>query len=219
MEIHRLTTMEEGYPVDLFNKLYKETENLRKALSYQIDHRRYGVTPDIIKSWFDDKFIFVFNKHFKDKEPDILKGFLINSLRTFKMRILRKAYNGEGEFYGSCVTLDGEFDLINIIPDNNVNSNETVFYDLAMEFMKKKLSDNAYLLFQIQIDPPPYIMSRIDNSNSRIPNNLIAEFLNIDSNMDEADKYIKSLKKEINNAIKSAKDYFSNNNSLAPVIN
>lgn len=215
MEIHRLTQMKEGYPVDLFNKLYKETESLRRSLSFQIDHRRYGVTQDIIKSWFDDKFIFVFNKHFQDKEPDILKGFLINSLRTFKMRILRKAYNGEGEFYGSCVTLDGEYDLINIIPDTDKGDNESVFYNLAMEFMKKKLSDNAYLLFQIQIDPPPYIMSRVENCNSRIPNKLIAEFLNIDNDLDEADRYIKSLKKEINNAIKSAKEYFNDENSLA----
>ena len=215
MEIHRLTQMKEGYPVDLFNKLYKETESLRRSLSFQIDHRRYGVTQDIIKSWFDDKFIFVFNKHFQDKEPDILKGFLINSLRTFKMRILRKAYNGEGEFYGSCVTLDGEYDLINIIPDTDKGDNESVFYNLAMEFMKKKLSDNAYLLFQVQIDPPPYIMSRVENCNSRIPNKLIAEFLNIDNDLDEADRYIKSLKKEINNAIKSAKEYFNDENSLA----
>ena len=218
MEIHRLTQMKEGYPVDLFNKLYKETESLRRSLSFQIDHRRYGVTQDIIKSWFDDKFIFVFNKHFQDKEPDILKGFLINSLRTFKMRILRKAYNGEGEFYGSCVTLDGEYDLINIIPDTDKGDNESVFYNLAMEFMKKKLSDNAYLLFQIQIDPPPYIMSRVENCNSRIPNKLIAEFLNIDNDLDEADRYIKSLKKEINNAIKSAKEYFNNTTLALPTI-
>ena len=218
MEIHRLTQMKEGYLVDLFNKLYKETESLRRSLSFQIDHRRYGVTQDIIKSWFDDKFIFVFNKHFQDKEPDILKGFLINSLRTFKMRILRKAYNGEGEFYGSCVTLDGEYDLINIIPDTDKGDNESVFYNLAMEFMKKKLSDNAYLLFQIQIDPPPYIMSRVENCNSRIPNKLIAEFLNIDNDLDEADRYIKSLKKEINNAIKSAKEYFNNTTLALPTI-
>ena len=218
MEIHRLTQMKEGYPVDLFNKLYKETESLRRSLSFQIDHRRYGVTQDIIKSWFDDKFIFVFNKHFQDKEPDILKWFLINSLRTFKMRILRKAYNGEGEFYGSCVTLDGEYDLINIIPDTDKGDNESVFYNLAMEFMKKKLSDNAYLLFQIQIDPPPYIMSRVENCNSRIPNKLIAEFLNIDNDLDEADRYIKSLKKEINNAIKSAKEYFNNTTLALPTI-
>lgn len=218
MEIHRLTQMKEGYPVDLFNKLYKETRGLRKSLSYQIDHRRYGVSSDIIESWFDDKFIFVFNKHFQELEPDVLKGFIINSLKTFKFRILRKAYNIEGEFFSSCVTLDGEFDLINIIPETNTIDNSDTFYNLAIEFMKKKLSDNAYLLFQIQLDPPPYIISKLKNSKSRIPNSLVLEFLNIDPTP-ESDRYIKSLKKEINNAIKNAKEFFHNESSLAFNIN
>lgn len=208
MEIHRLTTMKEGYPVDLFNKLYKETEGLRRNLTYQIDHRRYGVTSDIIKSWFDDKFIFVFNKHFNDKDPDILKGYLINSLKTFKLRMLRKAYNIEGEFYNHCVTLDGEDNLINIIPEAEEESNSDIFYNLVKEFMKNKLSDNAYMVLQLQLDPPPYILTRIENRNSRIPNKLIAEFLNIDEDIDEAERYIRRLKKEINSAIKSAKEYF-----------
>ena len=214
MEIHRLTPMKDNYPVDLFNKLYKETESLRRSLSYQIDHRRYGVTQDVIKSWFDDKFILVFNKYFTEKEPEILKGYLINSLRTFKMRILRKAYNCEGEFFSSCVTLDGEYDLINIIPDTDTENNTSVFYNMTVDFMKNKLSDNAYLLFQIQIDPPPFIINRLEKSNYRIPDKLICEFLNIDITP-EADKYISSLKKEINNAIKSAKEHFKNCSPLA----
>ena len=86
-----------------------------------------------------------------------------------------------------------------------------------MEFMKEKLSDNAYLLFQIQIDPPPYIINRLEKSNSRIPNKLISEFLNIDVTP-EADKYISNLKKEINNAIKSAKEYFNNTTLALPTI-
>ncbi len=88
MEIHRLTPMKDGYSEVLFNKIYSETHNLRKSLANQIDPRRYGVSPDIILSWFDDKFIFVFNKHFSDKNPDILKGFIINSLKTFKYTFL-----------------------------------------------------------------------------------------------------------------------------------
>ena len=84
MEIHRLVPMKTGYDELLFNKLYKETEALRNLLTYQIDHRRYGVTQDIIKSWFDDKFIFVFNKYYGDIEEGQLKGRIINALRTFK---------------------------------------------------------------------------------------------------------------------------------------
>ena len=83
MELHRLKPMESGYDSQLFNKLYKETTQLRKSLARQIDSRRFGVSDDVILSWFDDKFMFVFNKHFKDKEVDVLRGFIINSLQTF----------------------------------------------------------------------------------------------------------------------------------------
>lgn len=216
MENHRLTPMKEGYPEDLFNKLYAETRNLRRSLAYQIDPRRYGVTRDIIESWFDDKFIFVFNKYFDNKDPDVLKGHLINALRTFKYRILRKAYNKEGQFYESLIELEGESELINIIPDRSLETHENIFYNLAFEFMKERLTENAYLLLQVQIDPPPYILSRIKKCNARIPNHLYAEFLDIDLGDDnKTERYIKRLKKEINLTIKGAKDYFDNN-QLAP---
>jgi hypothetical protein len=214
MEINRLTEMKEGYPIDLFNKLYKETKNLRKSLAYQIDHRRYGVSRDIIESWFDDKFMFVFNKYFTEQEPDHLKGSIINSLKFFKNRILRKAYNAEGEFYGSRITVDGEYDLLNIIPDLAEEKSENLFYDMAMQFMRSQLTDNAYILFQVQIDPPPFIMSRIQNCNSRISNQIIAEFLDLEYSV-ETESYIKSLKKEINNATKNAKDFFLKEDTLA----
>lgn len=216
MEIHRLTEMKEGYPKDLFNQLYSETKNLRRSLAYQIDSRRYGVTPDIIQSWFDDKFIFVFNKHFDNKEPDVLKGFIINSLKMFKYRILRKAYNGEGEFHTSVVELEGENELINVIPDRTFEPTQDVFYGLALEFMKKKLSDNAYVLFQVQMDTPPYILSRIKSGSSRIPNSLLAEFLGLEFETErKTDKYIKSLKKEINTTLKNAREFFSDKDPLA----
>lgn len=216
MENHRLKPMKEGYPEDLFNKLYKETGNLRRSLAYQIDSRRYGVSNDIILSWFDDKFIFVFNKYFEEKEPNLLKAYIINALKTFKYRVLRKAYGGEGVFYTSLVQLEGDSELINIIPDKSFQTPEQVFYDLAFEFMKNKLSDNAFILFQVQIDPPPYILDKIKNCNSRIPNNLLASFLDIDMGSERAtEKYIRNLKKEVNLAINNAREYFSNKDPLA----
>jgi len=216
MEIHRLKPMKEGYSEELFNKLYKETQNLRKSLARQIDCRRYGVTNDIILSWFDDKFIFVFNKHFDNKDPDVLKGFIISALQTFKYRILRKAYNIEGEFHSSKVELEGEDNLINIIPDETFNKTEDIFYNIALEFMKERLTANAFILFQIQMDPPPYILHRIKNGNSRIPNSLIAEFLDIHvDNPNGADRYIKNLKKEVNTTLKKAREYFLDKDPLA----
>lgn len=215
MEIHRLTRMREGYSQELFNKLYQETKPLRISLARQIDARRYNVTNDIIQSWFDDKFIFVFNKHFDNKQPEVLKGYIINALKTFKLRILRKAYNQEGLFHSSLVELEGESEIINYIPDRTFETTESIFRDMVVEFMKEKLSDNAYLLFELQLDPPPYIINRIPKPSSKIPYDLIIDYLGIDFGDYNSDiRYAKKLRKEIAKAIKNAREYF-NNESLA----
>lgn len=210
MELHRLKPMKEGYDEKLFTDLYLETKALRRSLASQIDHRRYGVSPDIILSWFDDKFIHVFNKYADSKDRDILKGYIINSLKTYKYRILRVAYQKEGEFYSSIVSNDLEdFDILDNIPDTDPEEIHSIFYETMMEFMKNRLSDNAYLVLQIQLNPPPFIVNRLEKNNSRIPNDLIIEFLNIEyDDYSDADNYIQQLKKEINQAIKNAKDYF-----------
>lgn len=214
MEIHRLKPMEEDYPKELFNRLYKETESLRRSLAHQINPRRYNVSKDIIQSWFDDKFIFVFNKHFKDKDPDILKGFIINSLQTFKYRILRKAYSKEGEFYTNLIELEGDSNLINYIPDSNDLDSGDIFFNLVLEFFKKELSDDAYILLNLQLNPPPYILNKLPKSNSPIPVKLYSEFLNLPDNTNSY-KYIKKLKKDIAITIEKAKLEFNSNLALS----
>ena len=204
MENHRLKPMVEGYSEELFNKLYQETSQLRKTLAWGIDNRRYGVSKDIIESWFDDKFIFVFNKHCKDHNPDVLKGFIISSLQTFKSRILRGAYSKKNEIYSSTIELEGEFNLINYIPDNSDISNGDIFFGLVLEFFNKELSSDAFSLFQLQLNPPPYILNRIKKSNSQIPLNLILEFFGLE-NVHKNIKYIRQLRKDITLATEKAK--------------
>lgn len=204
MEIHRLTTMKDGYPVELFNKLYKETQQLRKSLAWGIDHRRYGVTNDVIESWFDDKFIFVFNKHFDNQDPDHLKGTIINSLRFFKNRVLRKAYSQEGEFHTNTIDLEGTSMLINYLPDKADIANDELFLNLALEFMKEELSDNAFMLLNLQLNPPPFILDKIKKSNTNIPLDLILEFFDLD-NISKNVRLVRNLKKEISQAIEKAK--------------
>jgi len=205
MEIHRLTPMKEGYSEELFNRLYKETEKLRNSLVYGIDHRRFGVSKDIVQSWFDDKFIFVFNKHFQDHDPDRLKGDIISSLQKFKFRVLRGAYTKQAEFYTNSIELEGESNLINYIPDSSDITNENIFMGLVTEFFKKTLSDDAYLLFELTLNPPPFILNRIPKSNSQIPLNLILEFFDLDD-IHKNIKYIRKLKQEIQLATKKARE-------------
>lgn len=205
MEIHRLTPMKQGYDENLFNKLYRETESLRNLLTYQIDARRYGVTPDIIKSWFDDKFIFVFNKYYGEISEGQLKGRIINALKTFKFRMLRKAYS-KYNLYNNEVKLEGESNLINIIPIENEISDHELFLELALKYLKKNLCDDAFLVLEIELNPPPYILNRI-SPNSKVPAKLIVEYLELEPDKDSI-TYIRELRNEINNEILNARSYF-----------
>ena len=208
MEIHRLIPMKMGYDELLFNKLYKETEALRNLLTYQIDHRRYGVTSDIIKSWFDDKFIFVFNKYYGEIEEGQLKGRIINALRTFKFRILRKAYS-KYNIYNNIVRLEGENKLINIIPLSTETSEHEIFLELALKYLKKNLCDDAFLILELELNPPPYILNNLKSSKTKIPAKLIAEYLNLEPHRDSS-LYITDLRSEINYCTEQAKEYFRN---------
>jgi len=207
MEIHRLVPMKEGYDQNLFNKLYKETEGLRNLLTYQIDARRYGVTPDIIHSWFDDKFIWVFNKYYGELSEGQLKGRLINSLKTFKFRILRKAYS-KYNIHINEVRLEGEMNLINIIQIEEEISNHDLFLEMALKYLKKNLCDDAYLILELELNPPPYILKRISSSKTKIPSKLLAEYLDLEP-IKNSSLYINELRSEIGSCIECAKNYFS----------
>lgn len=203
MELHRLKEMQPNYNQNLFNKLYQETKGLKKSLVYQIDSKRLGVTPDIIESWFDDKLLFVFNKYYGKVTDNVLKGFIINSLKLFKFRILRKAYS---EF--TVVSLDDESKLINIIPSKEEDSNKETLLSLALSFMQERLSNNAWLLLQLELDTPDFITSRMKNDKTKIPAKLICEYLGLEVN-NNAIAFINSLRIDIQNCIEEAKTYFN----------
>jgi hypothetical protein len=211
MEIHRLKPMKEGYDQKLFNRLYKETEPLRRSLVYQVNPRRFGVTSDIIFSWFDDKFIWVFNKYADQITPDQLKGRMINSLATFKFRILRRAYSKTNIYANEIDILrldDFDASIANIIPDKTEIGNHELFLELALNYLKKNLCDDALLILQLDLNPPPYIMDKMVNPKTKIPAKLIAEYLDLDLCQDSI-SFINDLRKEIKYWINEAKEYFS----------
>lgn len=204
MENHRLTTMVEDYPVDLFNQIYEDTRNLRKSLTYSINPRYYGVDKSLIESWFDDKFIYVFNKHCKEHNPDVLKGFIINSLQTFRNRVLKQAYCQKNQLYSEAISIDTEYDLVNFMVDKEEISNRDLFMGIVNEFFKRELSEDAFLIYQLQLNPPPYILNRIKKFNSSINAKLILEFLGMDNNSKNM-KLLRSLRKEISLTTEKAK--------------
>lgn len=206
LELNRLRTMPEAYDERLFNKLYSKTENLRQKLARGIDSRRFGLCHEDVVSFFDVKFIFVFSKH-HEKDEQILLGFILNSLRNFKCRILRAAYTNKFSqnitSVENLITLEDEVSHDPLPQPNNL--------DKMMDYMKEHLSPNAYMVLDIKLNPPPYILKRINTSPDanlqKIPDHLILDYLDLGTS-EKSYKYFDSLKKEIKNAIAYAKTHF-----------
>ena len=64
-----------------------------------------------------------------------------------------------------------------------------------VEFMKEKLSDDAYILLQTQTNPPPYIMNYQKSNTSRITVKMILDFFELeDNNKNKINKNLRILK-------------------------
>jgi len=208
MELHRLKPVPDNYDRVLFNSLYESTYPLRKALTYQVDARRFGVSPDVIASWFDDKFTYVFFKYYGTKSPDMLKGYIINSLKTFKFRMLRKAYQESYiALYNNIVHLEDQEKELSSIPDETGPSAQEALLDMALTYLKSHLPPEAYTILEITINPPLYIISHMKDPTVRIPTKLILEFLEITPTDDMISK-VNKIRRHIDEVILSAKDHF-----------
>lgn len=207
MEEHRLKPMPKNFNEEVFADIYQKTSELRKKLAYQIDHRRYGVEREDIMSWLDVKFLFTFTKYY-NHEPEILKAHIINSLQFFKNRILRYSYSQKNSV-----------NLFSIDIDTTHNRKETQFelsYDdspyylkLVNEFMRSTLSEDAYKVLQVELNPPHYILKRLSEreTTTKIPSKLISEYLGL------KESEVSNAKKEIRNQIQSARLHFETLNN------
>jgi hypothetical protein len=163
------------------------------------------VTQDEVMSWFDDKFLFVFNKYQDQKKPDILLGFLINSLRMFKMKVLRRSYQLNNSVNLNSISIE-DLTVFNITDQVDENNRE-LLVNVALEFLQNRLSDEAYELLQMQLNPPLYITSRLRNPNVKIPATLVLDFLGLEPN-DERIDWVNYLRREIHDAISAAQNHF-----------
>ena len=192
MEEHRLTPMNPNYDKELFNSLFKETEKLRNKLVYEIDHRRFGLESRDIKSWFDIKFVYVFNKYAdKYQDPNILKAHIIQSLAFFKCRILRKAYTEESLHILENISLDDSQETMSRLDEESQYDDRL---ESVLAFFKKELTDIAYDIFLLKLYPPEFITTNLacQKNFNKIPQSLIAEFFDIpESTVKRALKSIK----------------------------
>lgn len=208
MEENRLKPMREGYNVKTFNTLYKKTNNLRRKLASEIDSRRFGVDYYEVLSWFDVKFIFVFNKYWDTMNDDILLGHLIKGLQLFKFRILRSAYTIKNAQFIMSVE-----DVLEIAeePENPWEDAREEILQEVLDFLKITISENAFNLLDIKLNPPLYIQTKLKEegvkSINKIPISLILEYFEM-GNSKDAIALIEDWNKEIAKGILLAKNHF-----------
>jgi hypothetical protein len=212
MEENRLRPMTPGYDVNLFNTLFKKTEPLRKKLASEISCDRFGVDYNEVLSWFSVKFIYVFNKYQGKKAPDLLLGDIINSMKNFKCRVLRQAYTVK---YSQNIVRVGYTTVLENaqtyrMPEEDESPDRM---KAVKEFLRSNLSENAYTLFEMQLNPPYYFIDKLRKqeipSLHKIPDRMLCEYLGFEVN-DRTSKYIASLRKEIRSTIAYAKYHFQN---------
>lgn len=194
-EIHRLKPMRE-YDENLFLRMYNICKPVIYRLSKQIDAKRYDVTPDIIRDQFWDKFLYVFNKYQGTCEEEHLKARLLSSLATYKNHLLQYAYGEVAEYNQSLQQLEDLFDDSKELEDDSEEQEaRNEMYKLLYEYMKKHLSSDAILVFEVITTPPPYIKERVRQGN-RITNVMLLEFFGLERKKSSL-TYIAELREEI----------------------
>ena len=193
-ELHRLRPMKQ-YDAKVFNRLYKVCKPVIRNLVKQIDARRYNVSSDIIASWFWDKMIFVFNKYYGEVSEEHLKANILRALSTYKLHLLKYAYNERAEFNQSLRSLEDLFDNDKELEDDAADTQaKEEMIKMVNDYMKENLSMDAILVWEVITTPPPYIEEHMQFG--KITNILIAEFFNLPKTRN-AVKYIGELREDI----------------------
>lgn len=167
-ELHRLTELK-PYDQDLFNRMYKTCKPLIRRLTKGVDSRRFNVSQDIIQSYFWDKFLYVFNKYQDKYDEERLKATILSSLQTFKSKLLRNAYTKQAEFNQELTSLENLFDNNKELLDDSEESR--IKEEQSLEFhkyMKEHLTQDEYLVMQIQLDPPKWFEDKIKESHGKL---------------------------------------------------
>lgn len=200
-EIHRVSSFGE-LDQARFNRYYKLCKPVIKNLTFGIDNRRFRVTPDIIQSYFWDKFLFVYNKYQAVYSDEKLKATLLSSLKTFKNKLLRRSYQERALFNQELFSFENLFESgKEWLDDYDEQKEKEEKLDSIKEFMKENLTPDEYLLFTIQLNPPVWFANKPKRKFLAV--NDIIEYFELPQDNHSIDM-INLMKRHINRAIKLA---------------
>lgn len=207
-EIHRLGNFE-NVDEKQFNRLYQICQPIIKKLSYGIDTRKYGVSRDILQSYFTDKFMYVYLKYREEYDEERLKFTLIKSLTQFRNKLLRAAYTQQGEFNSDLSSFEDLFEGGKEWEDDTEESEYKEELSRKFhEFMKAHLTGDEYLLFVTQLNPPPFLEERMKESHGRISVLALVEFFDLPKTIKSQD-LISEMRQHIQEALSLASEELS----------
>lgn len=206
-EIHRIKRFTD-YNRDQFEKLYKLCRPLVRNLSRSIDSRRFNVSQDIIQSYFWDKFLYVYNKYQHKYDEERLKATLLTSLQVFKNKLLRNAYTKQAEFNRELTSLDILFDNNKeYLDDTEDTEYKQELSDRFNQFMMDNLTPDEYLVFRIELDPPPFFTERIIQSHGKLSILHLVDFFELPRN-GKSQTILTNMRKHIKETLEKAKKEF-----------
>ena len=202
-EIHRLTEFK-NVDEKMFNRLYKVAKPIIRKLTFGIDTRKYGVSRDILESYFWDKMMFVYNKYHEIYDEDRLKYTIIHALGLFRNKLLRAAYTQQGEFNSDTMSFEDLFEAGKEWEDDTEETEyKEELHNRFHEFMKAHLTPDEYLLFVTQLNPPPFLLERSKNSHGRISIYSLIEFFDLPKTT-RAQEIISGMRRHIDEALQLA---------------
>jgi hypothetical protein len=211
MEESRLKVMDKPYNEADFKKLIKDTKKLKIKLARQIDHTRLGVCHEDILSAFDIKILYIFQKYGPTHPYEIVKANTINGIKMYKNRLLRVLYQKKNSISKSSIE---DHPYLERIPEEVENRERDIMLNAVHTYMMHCLEEDAYTVFQIDLNPPPFILNRLVELGKKkvgiIPAYLVVEYMGLEVNPKNI-AYINSLRRSIADSKLRASEFFSRN--------
>ena len=155
-----------------------------------------------------DEAIKKAHKYQDEYNEERLKATLLFSLRTFRNKLLRSAYTGQAEFNQELSSFEDVWESGKEWEDD---SEETEYKeDLSVrfnQFLQDHLTPDEYLVFQTELDPPPFFIERMKNSHGKLSILHLIDFFELPRDK-KAYNLLTGMRKHIKEILELAKNEF-----------
>ena len=210
-ELNRIKSIT-PYDQKTFNTLYKVCSPLIRRLTKNIDARRLNISPDIVESFFWDKFLYIFNKYQAEQSYEHLKASLITGLKKYSYRLMRECYSKQSEFNQTLVSLDLLYDSskedeegsISFLEDEDTHN---AMLDQLTMFLQERLTEDEFLIYELILDPPPFLQVRIEESRGKLSILHLIDYFEFPRNR-RVYNYLNQMRNKVINTLEEAKAEF-----------